>query len=249
MSLALTQNATAISPGMIAFFLATGGTPPFTYTVLPGGAGGSIGASTGNYTAPTVMGSTPATLYDTIQVSDSLAATATASLLVGNALFLFCDIIQKEMGLADGRVWLWEQKIFQPIDSDLYIAISVLNPRPFGNTIKPDPTTGWANAIQTVNMLARLSIDIMSRGPSARDRKEEVILALNSIYSQYQQDANSFSIGRIPAGAQFNNLSVVDGAAIPYRFQIPVNIQYAFTKTKAVPYFDTFADVQVNTNA
>lgn len=251
MSLSLTQSLTAVSPNMIAFFLGIGGTEPYAYSVLPGGAGGTIDSVTGEYTAPAVMGSTPQTLYDTIEVTDSLAVTATALILVGNPLFLFCEVLQRELGLSNGRVYLWDQKIFQPADNDLYIAVSMPSCKPFSNVTKPAMVAGvpdWSQVEQSVNMLATLDLDIISRGPAARDRKEEVILALNSIYAQSQQEANSFYIGKLPPGARFVNLSMIDGAAIPYRFRISVNLQYAFTKSKAVQYFDTFSDVQVTTN-
>jgi hypothetical protein len=97
-------------------------------------------------------------------------------------------------------------------------------------------------------MYAQLQVDIISRDTEARDRKEEVILALNSNYARTQQAANSFNIGALPPGAQFVNLSEQDGAAIPYRFSIPVAIQYFFTKTTAVASFGTFQTPQVNTN-
>lgn len=251
MSLSLTQNLTAISPGMTAYFLGIGGLEPYAYSVLPGGAGGSIDPVSGQYAAPAVMGSTPATLYDTIQVTDANNDTATAQILVGNALFLFCEVLQKEMGLSNGRVYLWDQKLFQPTDNDLYIAVSVPSCKPFSNVTKPAIVGGqpdWSQVEQSVNMLATLDIDIMSRGPAARDRKEEIILAFNSLYAQSQQEANSFYIGKLPPGARFVNLSMIDGAAIPYRFRISVNLQYAFKKTKAADYFDTFSDVQVTTN-
>jgi hypothetical protein len=95
-------------------------------------------------------------------------------------------------------------------------------------------------------MLARVDIDIISRGPAARDRKEEVLLALNSIYAQQQQAANSLFFARLPAiGTGFINLSEVDGAAIPYRYRITVNMQYTFTKVKAAPFYSQFDPVEV----
>jgi hypothetical protein len=98
-------------------------------------------------------------------------------------------------------------------------------------------------------MYAQLQLDIISRGPAARDQKELVILALNSTYSQTQQQANSFLIGTLPAGGQFKNLSNIDGAAIPYRFSIDVGMQYFVSKTTAVPYFNTFPTPEIYTNA
>lgn len=247
MSLSLTQTLTAIGPGRTSSFAAIGGTPAYTYSVRPNGAGGVINASTGVYTGPAVASSDPDAVYDTIQVKDSVGAIATARVLVGLPLLLFCEILQKELGLADGRVYLWDQKLFQPDDNGLYIAVSVISCKPFANTFETTSTSGL-DAVQVVNMMATLDIDAISRGPEARDHKEEIILALGSVYAQAQQEANSFLIGKLPAGGKFINLSLIDGAAIPYRFKISVNMQYAFKKTKAVDYYGTFQTVSVATN-
>jgi hypothetical protein len=248
-ALALTRSLSAVAVNLTSSFLGAGGTPPYSYLVLPGGAGGVINSSTGLYTAPAVVSSNPNHLYDTIQVTDSLSATATAQILVGTPLLLFCDIIQSEMALAIGRVYLWDQKIMQPTDSGLYVAVSVPSCKPFANTLQSDGSGSGLNSVQAVNMLATVDIDIISRGPDARDRKEEVILALNSVYCQAQQEANSFLIGKLPAGSTFLNLSQVDGAAIPYRYKISVNMQYAVINTKGVPYYDRFGVVQVTNNS
>lgn len=247
MSLGLSQSKTALGPRLTASFLATSGSPAYVYSVRAGGAGGTINSSTGLYTAPATVNDDPEKLYDTIQVKDSLGAIATSQILVGDALLLFCEVLQRELELANGRVFLWDQKVFQPTDNGLYVAVSVQGCKPFANTIRPG-ASGWDTAVQVANMLATLDVNIMSRGPAARTRKEEVILAFNSIYAQAQQEGNSFYIGKLPPGSKFLNLSVIDGAAIPYRFQISVNIQYAISKTKSVPYFDTFEDVAVTTN-
>lgn len=244
-ALAIGQTKTALGPNLTASFLGTGGTGPYTYEVLTPGAGGTINSSTGLYTAPATVSSNPANLFDQIQVTDSLGDTAQASILVGTPLLLFCDIIQNQMGLANDHIYLWDQKLFQPTDSSLYVAVSVLSCKPFGNSNTHDSS---GNSVQTINMYAQLQLDIISRGPEARDRKEEVIMALKSDYSESQQEANSFYIGSLPAAAQFRNLSSIDGAAIPYRFAIDVAMQYSVTKTQTVPYFDTFSTEQVITN-
>jgi len=247
MSLSLAQTLTAIGPGLTSSFLVAGGTGPYTYSVRPNGAGGTINSS-GLYTAPASVGETPQTLYDTIQVVDSTTPTplsATATILVGTPLLLFCEIIQNQLGLAQGRVYLWDQKVFQPTDSGLYVAVSVPSCKPFANNTSYD---GNGNAIQSVNMLATVDIDIISRGPAARDQKEQVMLALMSDYSQLQQTANSFLIAKLPPGSRFLNLSNIDGAAIPYRYKISVNMQYFVTKTQATPYYNTFAQPTVYTN-
>jgi hypothetical protein len=247
-TLALAQTLTALAVNLTASFLATGGTPSYTYSVRANGAGGTIDPSSGIYTAPAQVASDPSHLYDTIQVTDSLGTIATSQILVGTPLLLFCEILQTQLGLAPGRVYLWDQKVMQPTDAGLYIAVSVPSCKPFGVTNQPDGSGSGLNSVQVAHMLATLDIDIISRGPDARDRKEEVLLALDSNYSRSQQEANSFSIGKLPEGSRFLNLSQIDGAAIPYRYKISMNVQYAVTKTNAVPYYDAFATAEVTTN-
>lgn len=241
----LSANTLALAPGLTTSFHASGGVEPYTYSVVPGGAGGTIDASTGEYTAPAAFNADQP--FDTIQAVDSdlVPVTVTADILIGTPLHLFCDVIQKELGLANGRVVLWDQKFNMPKDQDLVIAVRVVNPKPFGNIVRYDGGGSGLQAQQNVNMLAKLDINVMSRGPAARDRKEEVLLALVSPYSVSQQETNGFAIARL--SNSFVDISEVDGAAIPYRFVISVNIQYSFKKAKAADYFNTFGDVGVTT--
>jgi hypothetical protein len=247
MSLALAQTKSALAPGLTASFHASGGTEPYVYSVRAGGAGGTINASTGVYTAPATLSSDPEKAFDVVAVTDALSAKTAARIRVANAFGLLCDILANYLDLDASRVVFWDQKIMLPTDSDLFIAVSMMTCKPFGNSIGPG-SSGWDESVQSVNMYAACDIDIMSRGPAARDRKEEVLLALNSLYSQAQQESNSFYIGRLPVGSQFICLNNVDGAAIPYRYKITVALQYTVTKTKTAEYFDTFQDVQVNTD-
>lgn len=227
MSFAILQNASAIAMGVPTAFAGTGGTAPYTYAVLPGGAGGSI-SSGGVYTAPRVLG------IDTIRVKDSAGQTLTTTISVLSPLQLICDIIAKELGLSSEQVFIYNQKWTIPNDERLYVAVGILTDKPFGNTNR---STGDAQ-VQSVNVHSNISIDIMSRSTQALDRKEEIIMALASQYAESQQALNSFQIGKI--SSSFVNLSEIDGAAIPYRFSISVGLQYFITKTRSVSYFDTF---------
>lgn len=239
-ALTLAPSKVVIGPSITRSFGASGGTSPYTYSVVPGGAGGSID-SDGTYTAPTgVYG------VDTVKVTDSamVPAISTSQVLVSSPLQLLCDILQTQMGLADGRVYLWDQKIKAPTDSGLFIAVSELNTKPFGNSNKFDSD---GNQVQSVNIHSTVSIDIISRDLSALQRREEVTMALNSVYSEQQQEANSFRVFPLPSNIV--NLSDIDGAAIPYRFNISVNMQYFISKTSGVPYFNDFQDTEVVVDA
>jgi hypothetical protein len=244
-SLALTQTYTAIAGGQTAYFLGTGGTEPYVYSMVPGGAGGTVDASTGLYTAPAAPSLDINEFYDTVLVTDDDANTATAQILVGTPIQLFCEILQRELGLANGRVYEWDQKIPQPKDSGLYIAVSVLREKGFANSGSFDSSNNYN---QFCNVMAVLGIDLISRGPIARDLRERALMAFASIYAEQQMEKNSFLIGRLPPGSQFVNLSNPDGSAIPYRFHIDLNMQYVVTRTQSVDYFSTFVSPTVTTN-
>jgi hypothetical protein len=237
MSLNILYNSKALGFGVSAPFEATGGTAPYVYSVVPEGVGGSI-SSSGVYTAPFKLGN------DTIRVTDATGRTAVLKVFVGTALHLFCDILQHQLGLPDGRVYLWDQKINMPTDEGLFIAVETLFCKPFGVTNRFDSVTN--QDVQSVNMLANVTMDLISRGPDARDRKEEVLMALSSDYAEKQMELNSFYIGRITSN--FTNLSQVDGSAIPYRFNLNVNLQYEVMKKTGIGYYNNFQNADVTTD-
>lgn len=147
-----------------------------------------------------------------------------------------CDIIQTELDLLEGMVFIYNQKINVPSMSGLFVAVGVQSLKMIGVTTK---TVGSVQT-QSANVNAVLTIDMMSKDLSAFDRKEEVIMALTSTYAQQLQEKYGFLIARHPL--TFNNLSDIEGAAIPYRFQISVQVQYAVTKQTAIDYFDQFSN-------
>lgn len=230
----------ALGPGLETSFQASGGVEPYSYAVAPGGAGGTIDAITGEYKAPASLSMLPSALYDKIIATDADLETAEVSILVAHPLLLFCEIIQKCMGLAAGRVYLWDQKIKEPKDQDIYVVVSVVSDRPFGSKSVLDKD---GNQVQVVNQNSLIDVSIKSMGPGALYRKEEILMALASFYSQAQQERNSFRIGKLPSGGRFVNLSTPDGAAIPYQFNISVQMQYGLIKSGQTDYFDDFSDV------
>jgi hypothetical protein len=249
MALSLSQTKTAMVPGNTSSFLGVDGTPPYTYSVQPGGQGGTIDPVGGTYTAPNLSAynSTADNASDTVIVTDSTGATASASILVGPVFILFLDIINTVMKLPPGRCFLYNGKGFQPTDAGLYIAVEVLNVKVFGNNTKFIP--GPEIVVNSVNCGCTLDLHIISVDNSALYLKEIVLASLMSPYSISQQEGNNFSIGRIPPGAQFNNLSEIDGPAIPYHFSIMINLIYSIGTSSNVDVFTSFAGVTPVINA
>lgn len=238
MAIVVTQSATAVRSGFGATFGGLGGIEPYSYAIKAGGAGGLIDAVTGNYVAPGVSEIEAAKAVDTIIVTDAIGATGSATVVIGSPLFLLAEIIQVYMGLAPGRVYFWDQKIKQPKDNAVYVAVGVADSKVFGNVSQYAPGDTGLNGTQFLAVCDTVSLDIISRGAGARDRKGDLLLALNSDYSQAQQSAYSFQIARLPSG-RILNLSELDGGAIPYRFRVSVNLTYAYENTAAANYYSS----------
>jgi hypothetical protein len=178
-----------------------------------------------------------------VQVKDAWGSTATMQIRVGNPLELFCDVLQTSLNLPDGRVWIWDQKINEPTDEDMFIVVRVMNPRVFGNNLKTCPDDTGLNQVQETYWNVQLQVEVKSRNTQAIYRLNDVVQALRSTYSMNQQAQNSFKI--FPVIRNISDLSSEDGAAIPYRFALTVTMQYTLTTITAVDFYDTFGQPTV----
>ncbi len=151
------------------------------------------------------------------------------------------DILKHEMDLADGQIMLDYEKINILPDPGLYVAVSYLGGKAIGNNNYFDSDS--VKEIQEVAMQEIVQIDILSFDASARTRKEEVIMALRSVYSQNAQDANSMQIARIPG--DFQNASSLEETKILNRFTMTITIKAIYRKEKDVEYYDKFSDANV----
>lgn len=155
-------------------------------------------------------------------------------------LWHLCKIIQTQMGLdnstSGAQVWIYDQKRNIPEKMQLWVVVRFLTGKPFGN--KSEFINGVEH--QSINMNSVFMIDIFSRDDSALARKEEILMAMKSIYAQRLQELYAFKIAKLPIS--FNDLSQLEGAAIPYRFSINLQVQYKTELQRDVDYYDTFTD-------
>jgi hypothetical protein len=237
MSLSILPAVADLAVGVPRNFQAFGGTPPYSYSLRGKGSLDVVG----NYVAPAVLPREVKEQVAVITVTDAANATASAEVFICSPLLLLGKIIQRELGLFDGRVFLWDQKINSPTDQDMWVAISALSPKCYSNRNYFNPLTNMQE--QQSSWCTDVDVDIISRGPEARDRKEEVVMALKSQHAVQQMELNSFSVSQIPSSIR--NLSEVDGAAIPYRFNFSVKLLYNVKKIQPAAYFDTFEASEV----
>ena len=150
------------------------------------------------------------------------------------------DVIQSEMELGNDRVYLYNQKWRIPPDEGLFVIVGFLTSKPFGakTWYENDPITNELLEVQSVNQQETYTIDLMSRDSSARIRKQEVILALNSTFCQQMMEQYNFKIANLPSS--FVDVSELEATAILNRYQLAFNALVVYRKVKSVQFFDQF---------
>ena len=83
-----------------------------------------------------------------------------------------------------------------------------------------------------------MQIDCYSRNNDARDRHQEITMALNSVYAQQQMDIYNFKISTLTNDV---NISGIDGGSDINRFTTSFNVLIHFQKRKKIDYYDKFA--------
>jgi hypothetical protein len=156
---------------------------------------------------------------------------------------VIAGILAHEMDLANGQIMLTNERYNIPETEGLYMAVSYLSAKPIGNvdvsiSNGAGPTDGMTEK-QSVTMFYQVQIDLMSFDSSARTRKEEVFMALRSLYAEAQMELNTMQIAAQPVG--FTDISSLEETKYLNRYAVTVNVTALVTKQKAVTdYYNTF---------
>lgn len=152
-------------------------------------------------------------------------------------LEVLADIIQRELGLADGRVMIGFEKF--DIDSlpGLYVSLQYLSSKPVSVVAAYDPNSD--DEVQQVAMTDVVQVEVMSYNDDATRRRTEVLMALRSHYAQRAMETNAIKIARMPLS--FVNGSFADDVAGSYqhRYITRFFVNSIYRKSKAA---DTFAN-------
>jgi hypothetical protein len=169
-------------------------------------------------------------------------------------LKVVADIIETEMDLKptipsstnpnDRRVFIYNQNFVLPTYDYLFAIISEIPGKVIAAHNRYDDVAG--KEVQEIIMQRELGIDIMSRNAEARQRKEEVLMALASIYSQQKQEANGFRV--FAYSLSFVDVSENEGAGRINRYRAAVILHVRYTKQKDIDYFSQF-DYTVDSNS
>jgi hypothetical protein len=154
---------------------------------------------------------------------------------------VLASLIQTELGLADDRVMLGNQKWRIPPDDGLYIVVQYLGGgRTFGSYSKQvvDPQTTELLEVMSVNMMELYQVDAISRDNSARLRSWEIISVMTGTPAQQAQEENAFKIAKLPNS--FVDTSELEASARLFRYTLAFSVIRSYTKTKPVQTFTVF---------
>lgn len=178
---------------------------------------------------------------------------------------ILVDIITHELDLPENYgtttkgdvipcVIIYSQNIKLFNTDKLQITVRTVSSRTWSNRNEVKTINGTFTEIQDINQSRIMQIDCYSRNNDARDRYQEIPMALKSVYAQQQMDLYNFKIGTMTNEI---NVSGIDGGSDINRFTISFNVLIHFQKSKSVDYYDSFevtaetekglfADIEIN---
>ena len=147
------------------------------------------------------------------------------------------DIIRNEMGLNQQNIWIHSQnRKIPPQSMELYVTVGCVDFLPISSKSQYNPDED--TEVQTVYGRASVQIDILSRSLEARQRRSELLMALNSFYSKEIQDKHQFRIFELPS--RFINTSSLEGGSEINRFSLIIRAMISQDKVKTSAYYDNF---------
>lgn len=146
-------------------------------------------------------------------------------------------ILLKELCIPSDRITIYNQKFIIPTTQQMRIYLEYkMAPKVIASRNRFVNMGYTAQEQQDSNWMEEICIGIYSVDLEAVQRKEEVAMALHSIFSQQVQEKNSFKI--------FRNVNIIpineqEGTHRLYRFDIEVRVQAWYSKTKVAEFFDS----------
>lgn len=159
---------------------------------------------------------------------------------------LLIKLLSREMDIDQSRIMIFNSEWNIPTDKHLFISLDCLPSKIIANRNREvyDLGTSSYKEVQDLTIQETIVIGVYSKNLEAMERKEEVLMALASIYSQQLQEENSIRIFKI---APIQDLSILEGGSRLYRYDIPIVLFSWQQKSKEIPYFENF-DVELRVN-
>ena len=153
---------------------------------------------------------------------------------------ILASVIQKEMQLSNDEIWIYNQEFRIPNISTLFVVVQFQNARILSSKDTIQTTDSGTIEVQSIIQIESILVNVFSKDTSSRQRKHEVIFALNSVFSEQMQEKYGFRIFPIPHN--FNNISRAEGATMLNRYGIAINVQRTYNKIikSFNDYYDKF---------
>ena len=153
---------------------------------------------------------------------------------------LIADIITQEMELDAERVVLYAENYDPPTDEEIYVIIITRSGKMLSNVNEYDSDT--SEEVQSVTTFTDIDIEITSKNRDAYERKEEVVMAINSTYAQQKQEEYSMRFFR---GQSIMDLSFIEAGSALHRYRIPISVSSVKNKRKSIDYYDQFPEEEL----
>ena len=156
-------------------------------------------------------------------------------------LKVVAQIIQHELGLDDFHVVDGNEKFDIPTDQKLFVALFDEGTKPVSRMNRFDPSTN--SEMQSHTLIHSIRIEVCSLiSDEARKRKEEVSMALDSIYAQQTMEQYQCSVASF---STFTNATAAEVSGMLKRYSATVNVTAIHGKVQPVSYFDKFNNATV----
>ena len=148
-------------------------------------------------------------------------------------------LIERQLSLPAGRVVLYNQQWEIPDDDGILVEISFMGEKPFGQGTHYD-TDADVNFLEVNEQVTQeaLQITLYSKGPDARNRRHEIVFALQSTEAQQLAEQYSFKLGFLPTS--FVDVSETEGSARLNKYAYSFNVLRAHIRRRVINYFDKF---------
>jgi hypothetical protein len=151
-------------------------------------------------------------------------------------------LFRENLGLDQKHVVTYNQMIPIPPDETLFVAVGILDSKPYASSLSYRDTSTPGNPQLTEHQSANtrdvFSIHFMSRNNEARRRRHEFIFAVTGTRAQQMQDAHGFAIARLPIGLV--DASITEGAERLNRYNMTLAVLSVASRSGPVDFFDSY---------
>ena len=154
-----------------------------------------------------------------------------------SSLDIIKQILDEEMNMPKNRVWAYNADVDLPKDSKLFIVLHYGQRKPISNTIKYKNTPDGLEEVQSMNVCEDVIVSLLSRNTEARDRAQEVHLAMNSTFARNLQAKEHIHISIL---GDVWDASFLEATSRINRFDCKIRIFKSYEKIKAVDYYDKY---------